>query len=94
MKKMALVDEINNAWAVLVLGENEEEEMDVHLGTLYQFIKSEIQEDEFLEVLFADDQKTIIGAQKLIEETRKRRKEAIARHNRLLYGTSKGVSGV
>ena len=94
MKKMAYVDAINNAWARLTFGEMDEEVMEVHLGTLYQFIKSEIQEDEFLEVLFADDQKTIIGAQKLIEETRKRRKEAIARHNRLLYGTSKGVSGV
>ena len=90
MKKMAYVDAINNAWARLTFGEMDEEVMEVHLGTLYQFIKSEIQEDEFLEISFASDEKTIIGARRLVEETKKRKQEAIALGNRLKYGTSKG----
>jgi hypothetical protein len=74
MKRRAFVDAINNAWTRLTFGEMDEEEMEVHLGTLYQFIKSEIREDDFLEITFASDQKTIIVARKLVEETHKRKK--------------------
>jgi hypothetical protein len=88
MKRIMFVDAINNAWARLVFGEIDVELMDVHLGTLYQFIKDEIRPGEFLEITFSEDNKTVIGARKLIEETRKRTEEAIALGNRLLYGTS------
>ncbi|MBI1922684.1 hypothetical protein HYR99_00390 [Candidatus Poribacteria bacterium] len=90
MKKMMFVDAINNAWARLTFGEMDEEVMDVHLGTLYQFIKDEVRPEDFLEITFADDEKTIVSAQKLVEETRKRKQEAIALGNRLMYGTSRG----
>jgi hypothetical protein len=90
MKKMAFVDSINNGWALLTFGEMQEEMMDVRLGTLYQYIDADICEDDFLEVTLASDQQTIIGARKLVEETQKRKQEAIALHNRLKYGTSKG----
>lgn len=90
MKKMAFVGPINNGWALLTFGETEEEMMDVRLGALYQFMDGEVNEEDFLELTFAEDGETIIGAQKLVEETRKRKKEAIAQRNRLLYGTSRG----
>ena len=89
MKRMVFVDAINNAWARLVYGEMDMEQMEVHLGTLYQYIKDEIRPGEFLEMTCAEDGQTIIGARKLVEETRKRTQEAIAQHNRLVYGTSK-----
>jgi hypothetical protein len=90
MKSMVCVDAINNAWARLVFDEPEEKEIEVHLGTLYQYIKDEIRPEDFLEITFASDQETIIGAQKLVEETQKRKQEAIALGNRLMYGTSRG----
>ena len=74
----------------LTFGEMEEEMIDVRLATLYQFIDDEVCEEEFLELTFADDGKTIIGARKLVEETRRRKQEAIAQRNRLLYGISRG----
>jgi hypothetical protein len=86
MKRTAFVASLNNAWALLTFGEMDEEEMDVHLRTLYQFIDHEIQEEDFLELTFAEDGKTLIGARKLVEETRKQKQEAIALRNRLLYG--------
>ena len=90
MKRTAFVDSINNAWAVLTFGEMQDEIMDVHLGTLYQYITGEIRPGEFLEITFSSDGETIIGGQKLVEETKKRRQEAIAQMNRLKYGTSRG----
>jgi hypothetical protein len=67
----------------------QEELMDVRLATLYQYIDGEICEQDFLELDFADDQETIVGVRKLVEQTKKRKQEAIALRNRLLYGTSK-----
>jgi hypothetical protein len=88
MKRIMFVDAINNAWARLVDDEAEVVIMDVHLGTLYQFITDEVVPQDFLEIAFAEDQETVIGAKKLVEETQKRKQEAIAQHNRLIYGTS------
>lgn len=90
MKRIMFVDAINNAWARLVDDETEVKIMDVHLGTLYQFIRDEVLPQDFLEITFAEDKKTIVDAQKLVEETHKRKQEAIAQHNRLIYGTSRG----
>ena len=90
MKRMAFVASINNGWALLTFGEMDEEQMDVHLGTLYQFITDEVREEDFLEIDFAEDQKTILHARKLVEETKKQKQEAIALRNRLKYGTSRG----
>ena len=90
MKRMVCVDAINNAWARLVFEDLEEEMMEVHLGTLYQFIKDEVRPEDFLEITITDDQKTITDARKLVEETQKRKQEAIAQMNRLKYGTSRG----
>jgi hypothetical protein len=90
MKKMAFVGPINNGWALLTFGEMEEEMMDVRLATLSQFIDGEVYEEDFLELTFAEDEKTLIGARKLVEETRQRKQEAIAQRNRLLYGISRG----
>jgi hypothetical protein len=88
MKRMAFVGPINNGWVLLTFGEMEEETMDIRLATLYQYIDSEIMEEDFLEITFAENQKTIIGARKLVEETLRRKQEAIALRNRLKYGTS------
>jgi flagellin-specific chaperone FliS len=90
MKSTVCVDAINNAWARLVFDEPQEREMEVHLGTLYQYIKDEIRPGEFLEITLGEEQQTITAARKLVEETEKRWKEAIAQHNRLIYGTSRG----
>jgi len=92
MKKMAFVGPINNGWALLTFGETEEEMMDVPLATLWQHIGSETCEEDFLEITFAEDGKTIIGARKLVEETKRRKKKAIERMNRLMYGTSRGAN--
>ena len=89
MKRTVCVDAINNAWARLVFDEPQEKEMEVHLGSLYQHIKDEIRPGEFLEITLSADQKKITGARKLVEETKKRWKEAVAQHNRLIYGTSR-----
>lgn len=94
MKRVVCVDAINNAWTRLVFGEMDIEQRHVHLGTLYQFITDEIRPDDFLEITFAEDNETVIGARKLVEETKKRKQEAIVQHNRLKYGTSKGPSDV
>ncbi|MBI1924633.1 hypothetical protein HYR99_10315 [Candidatus Poribacteria bacterium] len=90
MKRIVFVDAINNAWARLVFDDVEADMMEVHLGTLYQYITDEIRPEDFLEITIASDQKTIVHAQKLVEETKKRKQEAIAQMNRLKYGTSRG----
>lgn len=89
IKKKVCVDAINNAWVRLVFDDANPEIMDFHLGTLYQFISSEIRAEDFLEITFASNKKTIVGARKLVKETRKRKQEAIAQMNRLKYGTSR-----
>ena len=87
MKTTAFLEQINNGYALLLLGEDEEEEIDVRLYTLAQYIEEPLKEGDVLEIIFSKERE-IIGASKLVEETERRHKEAVAIMNRLMYGVS------
>jgi len=87
MKTTAFLDQINNGYALLLLGENEEETLDVKLSTLAQYISEPVKEGDVLEIIFSKERE-VVGASKMIEETKRRHKEAVAIMNRLMYGTS------
>lgn len=87
MKTTAFLDQINNGYALLLLGEDEEETLDVKLSTLAQYISETLKEGDVLEIVLSKDSE-VIGASKLVEETKRRHKEAVAIMNRLMYGTS------
>ena len=87
MKTTAFLDQINNGYALLLLGEDEEEVLDVKLSNLAQYISETLKEGDVLEIIFSNGQE-VIGASKLVEETKRRHKEAVAIMNRLMYGTS------
>ncbi|MBC8235631.1 DUF3006 family protein, partial [bacterium] len=85
MKTTAFLDGINNGYALLLLGEDEEETLDVKLSTLAQYISEPLKEGDVLEIILSNEQQ-VIGASKLVEETERRHKEAVALTNRLMYG--------
>jgi len=85
MKTTAFLDGINNGYALLLLGEDEEETLDVKLSTLAQHISGTLKEGNVLEIVLSKDRE-VIGASKLVEETERRHKEAVALTNRLMYG--------
>ena len=87
MKTTAFLDQINNGYAFLLLGEDEEEALDVKLSTLAQYISEPVKEGDVLEIIFSKNRE-VVGAFKLVEETKRRHKEAVAIMNRLMYGTS------
>jgi hypothetical protein len=87
MKTTAFLDQINNGYAFLLIGEDEEEALDVKLSILAQYISEPLKEGDVLEIILSEEQK-VIGASKLVEETKKRHKEAVTIMNRLMYGTS------
>ena len=87
MKTTAFLDGINNGYALLLLGEDEEETLDVKLSTLAQYISGSLKEGDVLEIILSNEQQ-VIGASKLVEETKRRHREAVAIMNRLMYGTS------
>ncbi len=87
MKTTAFLDQINSGYALLLLGEDEEEAIDVKLSTLAQYIFGDLKEGDVLEIILSEEGE-VIGASKLVEETKRRHKEAVAIMNRLLYGTS------
>ena len=87
MKTTAFLDQINNGYALLLLGEDEEETIDVKLSTLDQYISEPLKEGDVLEIILSNGQE-VVGASKLIEETKRRHKEAVAIMNRLMYGTN------
>jgi len=55
MKSIGCVDQINNGYALLLYGENEEEEMDIRLETLSKYIPEPIREGDVLEVTFSNE---------------------------------------
>ena len=85
MKTTAFLDQINNGYALLLLGEDEEEAIDVKLHILAQYIEEPLKEGDVLEIIFSKEWE-VIGASKLVEETKRRHKEAVALTNRLIYG--------
>jgi len=85
MKTTAFLDQINNGYALLLLGEDEEETLDVKLSTLAQYISETLKEGDVLEIVLSNGRE-LIGASRLVEETERRHKEAVALTNRLMYG--------
>jgi hypothetical protein len=85
MKKKVFLDAINNGYARLVSEENAMEQMDVLLTTLAKYIPEPPREGDILELHLSDD-KEIIHACKLVEETEKRWREAKALHEWIRYG--------
>jgi len=85
MRTTAFLDQINNGYALLLLGEDEEETLDVKLSTFAQYISEPLKEGDVLEVILSKNRE-VIGASKLVEETKRRHKEAVALTNRLMYG--------
>ena len=83
MKTTAFLDQINNGYAFLLIGEDEEEALDVKLSILAQYISEPLKEGDVLEIILSEEQK-VIGASKLVEETKKRHKEAVTIMNRLM----------
>ena len=87
MKTTAFLDQINNGYALLLLGDDEEETLDVKLSTLAEYISGPLKEGDVLEIILSKEN-IVISASKLVEETKRRHKEAVAMMNRLMYGTS------
>lgn len=85
MKTTAFLDQINNGYALLLLGEDEEETLDVKLSTLAEYISEPVKEGDVLEIILSEERE-VIGAYKMVEETKRRHKEAVAITNRLMYG--------
>lgn len=86
MKTTAFLDQINNGYALLLLGEDEEETLDVKLSTLAEYISEPVKEGDVLEIILSKERE-VIRASKMVEETKRRHKEAVALTNRLIYGT-------
>jgi hypothetical protein len=72
MKTTAFLDGINNGYALLLLGEDEEETLDVKLSTLAQYISETLKEGDVLEIVLSNGRE-LIGASRLVEETEKGR---------------------
>ena len=53
MKTTAFLDGINNGYALLLLGEDEEETLDVKLSTLAQYISGSLKEGDVLEIILS-----------------------------------------
>jgi len=85
MKTTAFVGPINNGYVLLLLGEDEDEQMDVKLETLAKYMQEPVKEEDFLEIILSSE-KEIIHVRKLVEETKKRKKEAISLTNWMMYG--------
>ena len=85
MKKKVFLDAVNNGYARLVFEENAMEQMDFLLTTLGKYIPEPLKEGDILELNLSDD-KEIIHARKLVEETEKRWCEAKALHEWMRYG--------
>jgi len=86
MKMKFFLDAINNGYARLVSEENAMEQMDVLLTTLAKYIPKLLREGDILELHLSDD-KEIIHARKLVDETEKRGREVKALMDWLMYGT-------
>ncbi len=86
MKKKVFLDAVNNGYARLVSEENAMEQMDVLLTTLAKYIPEPLKEGDILELHLSDD-KEIIHAHKLVEESEKRGREVEALMDWLTYGT-------
>ena len=85
MKKKVFLDAVNNGYARLVSEEDAMEQMDVLLTTIAKYIPEPLKEGDILE-LHLSDNKEIIHAHKLVEETEKRWREAKALHEWMRYG--------
>ncbi len=85
MKTRAFLDAINNGYARMLLNEDEREQMDVLLTTLNKYIGETPQEGDVFELTLSDDRK-IIGARKLVEETERGWRLAKALNDWLLDG--------
>jgi hypothetical protein len=75
MKTRAFVDAMNSGYARLLVGEKEEERMDVKVALLNQCLGEPVEEGEILEITLSE-KKELIAACKLLEETERTRKEA------------------
>jgi len=87
MKTTAFLDQINNGYALLLYGEKETEQMDVHLETLAKYISEPVKEGDVLEITLSDGN-GVIYTRKLVEETERRHKEIKAILDWMMYGIS------
>ena len=87
IKSTACIDAINNGYARLLYGENEEEEMDIRLQTLAKYIPEPVKEGDVLEITFSDES-MVTNARKLVEETARRYQEIKALLDWMMYGTT------
>ena len=87
MKSIGCIDQINNGYALLLYGENEEEEMDIRLETLAKYIPEPIREGDVLEVTFSNENQ-VIHARKLVEEMQRRKREVKALLDWMMYRTT------
>jgi len=85
MKTTACLDAINNGYARLTYGEGGREQIDVRLTTLSKYIPEKLEEGEILELTISDS-KEVVDAQRLVEETERRRRRLKALIDWLAYG--------
>jgi len=85
MKTRAFLDAINNGYARMLLSEDGREQMDVLLTTLNEYIESPLQEGDILELTLSE-QREVVNARKLVEETEKRWRQGKALNDWLMYG--------
>ena len=85
MKRRAFVGPMNNGYARLLIGEKEEERMDVKIEVLNRCLGEPVQEQDILEVTFSPE-KEVIAAHKLPEEMERMRKKVEALLDWLIDG--------
>lgn len=88
MKTQAFVGPMNSGYVRLHLGEKEDVDLDVRLEVLNRYLPEPPQEGEIIEITLSDENQ-VIDARPLPEVTKKRHKETLEIHNRLVYGYNK-----
>ena len=84
MKIRAFVGPVNNGYVRLLLGEKEEERMDVKVGLLTECLQEPVEEEDILEITLSPEG-NIVAARKLPEESERCRQESEALLNWLKY---------
>jgi hypothetical protein len=84
LKTRAFVGPMNNGYARLLIGEKEEERMDVKVDLLTQCLQEPVEEQDILEITLSPERE-VIAARKLPEESERCRQEAEDLLNWLKY---------
>jgi len=84
LKTRAFVGPVNNGYVRLLLGEKEEERVDVKVALLTEYLQRPVEEEDILEITLSTEG-NIVAARKLPEESERYRQESESLLNWLKY---------